>query len=246
MESLNRSYSTKVTRASDDSGNVTFAINTSAVDSYGTVIEPSGVDLTRFKTNPVVLFNHNHDQPIGIATNVFERGGKLYAEVKFDEEDSFAANIARKVRDGFIRGASIGFQYNELPVDKEVEGLDRAVPHFESTELMEFSVVSVPSNQEALALARSKEENEIKTLVKAQLAEISALRTELAEVKEELRTFAESQETVEAAIEEEAEQEVISRSAEEIAAEVAEAEAKAALELRQVIKTEILKALGKA
>lgn len=133
-----------------------FVISTEAVDSYGTVFKADGWDLNRYSENPVVFFNHNShstdpDAVIGTG-RVFLEGGQLIGEVTFeDEEDNATAQkVFRKVVKGTLRGASIHAYPSEARWGKKDDGEDPDVLYFTRQELMEWSIVTIPSNPEAL------------------------------------------------------------------------------------------------
>lgn len=130
---------------------VSFIASTSAEDRMGDVIDQKGWKLDNYKKNPVILFGHDHDKPIGRATNVYMKDGNLAIDVEFmpEEVDSFAAKIGRMVKAGFLNAVSVGFRPLEMKPLKS-GGLE-----FLKNELLEVSVVSVPANQEALAFAKS-------------------------------------------------------------------------------------------
>ena len=56
---------------------LSFTMSSDAVDSYGDVVEAAGWRLERFATNPIALFNHNHDLPVGSWENVRIEGNAL-------------------------------------------------------------------------------------------------------------------------------------------------------------------------
>lgn len=120
---------------------ILFKVVTGAVDRHGTVIDAAGMDLAPYRRNPVVLFNHDYDKVIGRAPGIALQGGEIVAPVVFDDADPFAAAILRKVEAGYLSGASAGFI-----VHKEERG------RILQSELVEFSVVTVPSNPDALAM----------------------------------------------------------------------------------------------
>lgn len=146
-------------RENDGKETITFEINNDGVDRHGTRLLPGGARLENFKQNPVVLYGHGRgpkgDVPIGRAENIFTRDDKLFAEVRFDQDDDFAQEVERKVRDGFLSAASVGFDPMDDPEKRE--GPDgEEVPTFTDWELLEFSVVSVPSNPGALVESREE------------------------------------------------------------------------------------------
>lgn len=137
--------------------------STSVLDRMGDVIDQDGWQLDTYtKTNPVILWGHNVREerpPIGKALKVWTEGKqsrtkRLMFKVKFDLQDSFAAEIFRKVKDGFVNTVSVGF----LPV--EWEELNKEVGPFggrkyTKQELLELSFVPVPANPEAVVALRS-------------------------------------------------------------------------------------------
>lgn len=52
----------------------------------GHVLEPAGVDLTQFRKNPIVLFNHQPDAPVGTATAIGVDNGDLAPQIEFAPE----------------------------------------------------------------------------------------------------------------------------------------------------------------
>lgn len=156
-------------RQSSDKKRFTFVISTGTEDRHGTRIHPEGIDLAAFRTNPVVLFNHDYDKIIGRAVGIEVKGGRLIAQMEFDEDDDFARGIKNKVEKGFLNATSIGFMV------REVDFGDDDVPDIRQSELMEFSIVSVPSNREALVMSRDTSE------LRAIKEELASLRKELAD-----------------------------------------------------------------
>lgn len=160
-----QSFSPEVRQSSDGKKTV-FKISTSGKDRHETIIEAAGVDVSAFNRNPVVLFNHDYDRVIGRASNVQVRGDYLIAEVEFDEEDPDAANIGRKVKAGFLNGASIGFMIKEWTMDEADDTM-----RITACELVEFSVVAVPSNRDALVMSR-----DLRQQVESLQAELEAMK----------------------------------------------------------------------
>jgi HK97 family phage prohead protease len=125
---------------------MTFILSDSdSVNIYGYRVLLSGMDLGRFKDNPVMLYNHNYEQVIGRWENIRIEDGRLCADPVFDHADPLGATISRKVEEGFIRGASLGIMRLAFQ-----EGADH-VQEVSRCELMEVSIVSVPADAGALA-----------------------------------------------------------------------------------------------
>jgi HK97 family phage prohead protease len=153
-------------RQTSDGKRTVINISTDSVDRHGTIIDARGVSLDAFKRNPVVLFNHDYSQVVGRASNIQTRGNHIVAEIEWDEADPFAAQIARKMRDGFLNAASVGFLVEDGEDDAE-----RGAYRITRSELVEFSIVAVPSNRDALVVSRSLQQQ-----VEDMRAELEALR----------------------------------------------------------------------
>ena len=105
--------------------------------------------LENFKNNPVILFNHDYDKPIGRATGVKITDNGLELEAKISK--SAPAAVCELVKDGVLGAFSVGFKVKDADYIKETDGL-----MIKDAELFEVSVVSVPCNQAAtFSLAKS-------------------------------------------------------------------------------------------
>jgi HK97 family phage prohead protease len=158
--------SAHIEKASGDT--FTFVASDATEDRMGDIIDPKGWELSTYQANPVVLFGHKHDEPIGRASAVTVKGGKLYADIEFmpEEVSAFAAKIGRMVKAGFIKAVSVGFRaLDAKPNEKSPGGLI-----FTKSELLEISVVSVPANPSALAVAKAFEfsDNELRRVFEEQ------------------------------------------------------------------------------
>ena len=105
--------------------------------------------LSNFEKNPIILFNHDYDKPIGRATGLKAGPDGLELECKISK--SAPANVAELVKDGVLGAFSVGFRVKDADYIKETDGL-----MIKDAELFEVSVVSVPCNQSAtFSLAKS-------------------------------------------------------------------------------------------
>lgn len=138
-----------------------FIITTSAVDRDKDTIAPKGWDFKAFRKNPVVLFAHNSRQPpIGRALKLVKEEDRVLADTQFMDDDidtsGFSDMIFRMLKGKFLNAVSVGFIPTKFEfVDDEDDPGRRFGIDFLKQELLEFSVVPVPSNPEALIQARS-------------------------------------------------------------------------------------------
>ena len=144
-------------------------ISTTAVDRDGDVMLPSGVDLRDFNKNPVVLFGHDSfGLPIGKAVGIKTRTNDIVAKIVFaerpdsmpDVQEFFPDTVHAMFQQDILKAFSVGFTIDdERPATKRDinrfgEDVRRIITRWK---LLEFSVVTVPSNQDALATAVSKQ-----------------------------------------------------------------------------------------
>jgi HK97 family phage prohead protease/HK97 family phage major capsid protein len=141
------------TVASD--GGLEFVLSDDTVDRYGDIIVASGWMLTNFKKNPIALFGHSNGFPIGTWSDIRVEGNKLVAKLKLAARGTSARidELISLVEQGVLRAVSVGF----IPIKSEPINPDRPYgpQRYTKQELLETSLVSVPANPSALALAKS-------------------------------------------------------------------------------------------
>jgi HK97 family phage prohead protease len=144
---------------------VTFVISTGSVDRERDTLRADGWHLDAYRRNPVVLWGHqSRDLPIGTAESIGTSAGVLKATARFAEPgkdyqpDEWPSHlptpdtVLSMIRGGFLRATSVGF----MPVrDKAKWNEERGGVDFEEQELLEFSIVPVPANAEALVEAKA-------------------------------------------------------------------------------------------
>ena len=155
---------------------VQFVISSNRKDRHGTVLDLDGWILDSYNSNPIVGYMHdvygdnflgspNPDSVIGKG-RVFREGNFLVAEVTFEpaELNLLAEKVFRKILFGTLRTASVGF----LPVERghwgeDTEARDGENPtfYYGKRELLEWSIVNIPSNQDAVKRQKEDIESEI-------------------------------------------------------------------------------------
>lgn len=119
-----------------------FLLSDESVNSHKMVVRTSGIDISRFKLNPVMYYNHDREQGvIGRWVDLRFADDKLYGTPEFDKNHSLGHEIARQVEAGFIRAASIG-----------IEVLQQEGQIVTQCELKEVSICDIPANKNALQL----------------------------------------------------------------------------------------------
>ena len=133
-----------------------FIASTIGMDRDGEVIDPAGWDLKNFRKNPVIMYGHDYDGlPIGRAPKVGISNGSLKNTVEFPPEGTyeFADIVERLVKEGFLNTESVGFIPKEWKDGNGGKGPRRT---YTKQELLEISIVPVPSNPDALREAVEK------------------------------------------------------------------------------------------
>jgi HK97 family phage prohead protease len=135
-------------------GGLEYVLSDETPDRMGDVIMADGWDLADFRKNPVALFGHQSSlPPIGKWKNlrVIDKQLRGYLELA-DAGTSPRIDEIRKLVDAdILRAVSVGFRPKESRPRPES---DYGV-FFTKAELMETSLVSVPANPNALAIAKS-------------------------------------------------------------------------------------------
>ena len=147
----------------DETRTVEFVISNEKRDRHGTVLKLDGWKLDNYKRNPVVGWSHSlhgsmfgepdPDSVIGKG-EVFKEGNNLIGRVTFEpaEINPLAEKIFQKVKFGSLRTASVGFTPTGEPVygkGDEARGGKNETQYFPGQELLEWSIVNIPSNPTA-------------------------------------------------------------------------------------------------
>ncbi len=126
----------------------TFVVSTPEVDRYGTIIVPSGIDYTAYLNNPIVLAQHDSDKwPIGRCLGFAMNGENLEATIQIECITEEGKKLNKLINAGFVKAVSVGIIPNEYE-EQTIDG--QKVTIYTKSELVEFSVVSVPANRQAL------------------------------------------------------------------------------------------------
>lgn len=142
-----------------------FIGSSEVIDRDNDIIEVAGWQLENYLKNPVFLFCHDYRQPpIGKALSVIKDVNNkiLSFDIQFAtaEEYPFADTIYRLYLGGYMRATSVGFKPMKYKRRDDDAVLDKPEwqrgTRFVEQELLELSAVPVPSNPEALQIARSK------------------------------------------------------------------------------------------
>jgi len=141
------------THADIESVGMEFVLSDATPDRYGDVILVDGWNLENFSKNPIALFNHDKDFPIGRWENLGVRSNGLRGHLRLAPEGTSARiDEIRKLIDAkILRAVSVGF----MPIEFKALNNSNGGQLYTKSELVETSLVSVPANPNALAVAKS-------------------------------------------------------------------------------------------
>ena len=132
-----------------------FILSDETPDRMGDIIEAGGWDLRDFNKNPIALFGHRSDFPIGKWHGVKIEGKEMKGKLELAPRGTSPRidEIRALVDAGILKAVSVGFK----PIESEpINPKDPwSGSRFSKQELVECSLVAVPANPNALAVAKS-------------------------------------------------------------------------------------------
>lgn len=172
---IRKTYEIQRKTIDEEAGIYEAMISTEKLDRQGDIVVADGGDVKNYLRNPVVLFGHRYDDPervVGRSLEI-ETISKKGIRSRFEFAPwgtSIGADVTRRLwGSGFLNATSIGFNPNwkeaipidangeEIPEDQRGDAMDTFFRSgglkFKEWELLEFSLVPVPANQDALRLA---------------------------------------------------------------------------------------------
>lgn len=179
-----RIISSEIRKRDEETRTITFVASDSTRDAAGTVLNQEGWSLKRYEKNPIIPYQHeayggwdgsDPDNIIGKG-RAYVEDGRLMVDITFEpkEINEKAEKIYQKVLFGSLNAVSVGF----LPIGKGnwgkgEEAVDGSNPtyYYAGQELLEISVVNIPSNPNAVRRAMEYEQNELKALMEAEKPE---------------------------------------------------------------------------
>lgn len=102
--------------------------------------------LDRINSTGCLLFNHDRDKVIGKVVEAKVKNKRGTAVVQFDDDDGSTVYF-NKVKNGTLRGVSVGYVVHEM--ERSVKGKDADAREYytaTSWEPLEISIVSVPAD----------------------------------------------------------------------------------------------------
>lgn len=149
----------------DEAMCATFCVSAAVMDREGDVVTPAGIDVSHWAQNPVWLWDHDTSEPpIGTGLGPTGqlgwqiKGDRAYATCWFHRETERAREAYQLVKRGVLKGTSIGFMGRKgQKVRTGLDGIDdaRVGWRFDTAELLEISLVCVPTCREAAEVTKA-------------------------------------------------------------------------------------------
>ncbi len=140
-----------------------FIVNTNDLNTYKYRVLTEGIDTEQYMKNPIVLYSHNRNlhnptgsEVIGRTVKLRVEDDKLIASIEFDSADEFAQKIEQKVKNNFIRMASMYGDVVESSSAPELVLPGQIYETVTKSKLLEISVVDIGGNDAALKLVNEK------------------------------------------------------------------------------------------
>lgn len=133
-----------VKNISDDDNFFTFEglASTFEEDLDGDIINPGAFSASIQKRMPVILYQHNVDEPVGVTDEIRETREGLFIKARMPKDDSLVSGrIIPQMRVGSLSKMSIGFR-----VSREDMQMIDGVRNISKVDLHEISIVTFPAN----------------------------------------------------------------------------------------------------
>lgn len=176
---LNSSFETKAISKKTKSLKIAGYANTTTKDRANDIVTAEawakGVD--NYRKNPVLLYQHKHDNPIGRVENIRVDRKGIFVEAAVSEAAEKNHGVQTLIKDGALKSFSVGFRVKDGKYNRDDDSM-----LITDVELLEISVVSVPCNQESLFSIRKSFETDTeyeefkKSLKEASAEEIKMMR----------------------------------------------------------------------
>lgn len=139
----------------DNDRTLEFIISDESRDRHGTIIPIKAWDLDNYNKNGIVAYQH---ETSGDIDSIIGKGsaevvdGQLIGRVEFEpaEINPLADKVYKKLLFGSLKATSVGFRSHQGHWGDKKRGEDDSTYYFDSVELLEFSIVNIPSNPNAV------------------------------------------------------------------------------------------------
>ena len=95
-------------------------ISNDSLNSYGTRVLTSGMDVAQYCRNPVLLYQHERGTVIGYVKDLKVEDNEVTGELMFDEASELSKRCKKQYEFGSLRMVSAGIDILEMSEEKEL------------------------------------------------------------------------------------------------------------------------------
>ena len=129
-------------------------ISNESLNSYGTRVLTSGMNVEQYNRNPVLLYMHERGQVIGYVKDLKVEGEEVTGELMFDEATELSRRCKKQWEFGSLKMVSVGIDILELSEDPKHLVQGQTSPTIIKSKLFEVSLVDIGANDDAIVLQK--------------------------------------------------------------------------------------------
>ena len=129
-------------------------ISNDSLNSYGTRVLTSGMNVEQYCRNPVLLYQHERGNVIGYVKDLKVENDEVTGELMFDCASELSKRCKKQYEFGSLRMVSVGIDILELSDDKQHLVQGQTSPTITKSKLFEVSLVDIGANDDAIVLQK--------------------------------------------------------------------------------------------
>ncbi|MGO4470343.1 HK97 family phage prohead protease [Arthrobacter sp. M-10] len=152
VRKINKLFNIDIKSVDEQARTITFCFSDDQPDRQGEIVDQASWDVKNYMNNPLILWGHDaseNENVLGQGISLdLNNNGKSYITAQFDDAQTNpkADTIFRQLVKRTLRCVSAGFINHTWDMQDDV-------PVLKDNELLEVSVVAIPANPRAIALA---------------------------------------------------------------------------------------------
>lgn len=127
-------------------------ISNDSLNSYGSRVLTSGMDVSQYNRNPVLLYMHERGNVVGYVKDLKVENNEVTGELMFDCASELSQRCKKQFEFGSLRMVSAGLEILAMSEDKDLLVQGQTRPTITKSKLFEVSVADVGANDDALVL----------------------------------------------------------------------------------------------
>ncbi len=129
-------------------------ITNDSLNSYGTRVLTSGMNVEQYQRNPVLLYMHERGNVIGYVKDIAVEDGEVTGELMFDEASELSVRCKKQYEFGSLKMVSAGLDILETSEDPKLLVQGQTCPTITRSKLFEVSLVDIGANDDAIVLQK--------------------------------------------------------------------------------------------